>query len=176
MSPTTAWLLVLSVAVALLAFAVSGLLGQVHRLASRITSSNVSLLAKPAPLVLAENGQILDPPYLALFVSRSCAVCHRLVQELLQQFADRQYSVPVVILGELPSDINVETGQPTIQRASRQYPSDWLGLPDLRPWLIVVDASGTIIRSEAAAPTSKTMSIFWEVLQRQKGDLESEAI
>ena len=151
MTPTVALLILAWVAIVLLALALGGVVAQQRALHSLVRGRPAA--AAPEPLIgelLSEDGDVIDPPYIALFVTPGCASCKqvlRAVAETLSSPEDR--TVPVFIVSDHDYASDAVIGWDTVTWLVDREAAQRFGIPAF-PWLVAVDADGNATAHQVA--------------------------
>ena len=143
MTATTALLILAWVAIVLLALALGGVVAQQRALHAVVTKR-----ARPAdrdPIVgeLIDNtGNVINPPYVALFVAPGCASCKRVVPAVAETVSTRgDGTVPVFIVSDRAYSSEPVVGGHAVTWLVDQEAAQRFGIPAF-PWLVAVGAEG----------------------------------
>ncbi|MDX1468943.1 MAG: hypothetical protein R3258_06340 [Acidimicrobiia bacterium] len=146
MSVTDVALLLAWVAILVMGLALGGVVGQLRALQAYLPRGINERLVAPA---LAFNGGSVKPPYVALFASPACDVCHSL---LPAKIGDLQASAPpgfsLLLVSDAPYEPESEIARSGIQTVLDPEARNAFRVPGV-PWVVAVDDEGQVVESRA---------------------------
>lgn len=144
MTPTIALLILAWVAIVLLALALGGVVAQLRSLHSMVTRHGVSPVNR-VPVVgelVDGGGNVVDPPYAALFVTPGCPSCNQVVPAAAEAVADHDgLAMPVFVVSDQVYSTEAAVNREPVTWLVDSEAAQRYGIPAF-PWLVVVDADG----------------------------------
>lgn len=142
MTPATALLILAWVAIVLLALALGGVVAQLRGLHSIVTRHGGSPARVPMVGKLVDgDGDVVNPPYAALFVTPGCVSCRQVVPAVVEVVDRVDKTVPVFVVSDQIYSAGAIANRESVTWLVDSEAAQRYGIPAF-PWLVVVDAEG----------------------------------
>ena len=151
MTPTVALLILAWVAIALLALALGGVVAQQRALHSLVRGHPAATALEPlVGELLSEDGDVIDPPYIALFVTPGCGSCKRALRSVAEALSSCEHrTAPVFIVSDRDYAADLVIGLGAVTWLVDREAAKRFGVPAF-PWLVAVDADGNATAHQVA--------------------------